>query len=160
MKSLGSWLTVFFLAIFWVFRIIVAVKGQFGDDFGGFIVFDTTIEIALLFVSILCFVLILRRMLTGAIIYLVGYGYYFGSYLVENVFNNLLSGAEIEVAVMQNAFVAILGLILGLCALLSIAFDRVKLKHFSDNQTDWYFNNKDYDRELDERADKNQYRTL
>lgn len=160
MKSLGSWLTVFFLAIFWVFRIIVAVKGQFGDDFGGFIVFDTTIEIVLLFVSILCFVLILRRMLTGAIIYLVGYGYYFGNYLVENVFNNLLSGAEIEAAVMQNALVAILGLILGLCALLSIAFDRVKSKHFSDDQTDWYFNNKDYDRELDERADKNQYRTL
>ena len=160
MKSLGSWLTVFFLAIFWVFRIIVAVKGQFGDDFGGFIVFDTTIEIVLLFVSILCFILILRRMLSGAIIYLVGYGYYFGSYLITNVFGNLISGAEISMTVMQNAFVAILGLLLGLCALLSIAFDRVKSKHFSDNQTDWYFNNKDYDRELDERADKNQYRTL
>ena len=160
MKSLGSWLTAFFLVIFWGFRVIVTVKGQFGDDFGGFIVFDTTWEIALLFISIICFILILRRMLTGAIIYLVGYGYYFGNYLVTNVLNNLIAGEELSISVMQNAFVAILGLVLGLCTLLNIAFDRVKSKHFSDNQTDWYFNSKKYDRELDERADKNQYRTL
>jgi len=29
-----------------------------------------------------------------------------------------------------------------------------------DKQTDWFYKNKEYDRKLDERADKNQYRTL
>ena len=160
MKSVGSWLLTFFVVMYWAFRIAVTVKGQFGDDLGGFIVFDTTIEIVLLFLTILCFILIVKRKLLGGIIYIVGYGYYYGKYLLLDVFNNLIIGETIDITTTQNTLVAILGLVLGLCVILNIAFERVKSKHFSDNQTDWYFNNKEYDRKLDERADKNQYRTL
>ena len=53
MKSLASWLLVFFMAMFWVFRIIVTLSAQFGSDFGGFIVFNNTLEIAMLFISLL-----------------------------------------------------------------------------------------------------------
>ena len=64
MKSLTSWLLTFFLAIFWAFRVIVTISIQNGaaNDFGGFIVFNETFEIAMLFVSLLCFILIIRRM--------------------------------------------------------------------------------------------------
>ena len=160
MKSITSWLLAFILVIFWVFRIIVTLSAQFGGDFGGFIVFNNTVEIVMLFVSLLCFVLIVKRKVLGAIIYLVGYGYYFGSYIISNVLPAIASEEEISIEIMQNGAIGIICLILGLCTLLDIAWERTKLKHFTDDKTDWFFNNKNYDRKYDERADKNQYKTL
>ncbi len=162
MKSLLSWLSLMFLGMFWIFRIVVAVSAQFGSDFGGFIVFNFNIEVVLLFVSLLCFVLIARRIIWGALIYVVGYGWYFGSYLVNTLIPAFMNseGEPIDMSILQNSFAAMIGLILGLVTLLNIAYERTKLKHFSDNKTDWYFDNDKYDRKLDERADKNQYRTL
>ena len=161
MKSLSSWLITMFLAMFWVFRIAVTLSAQYGSDFGGFIVFNNTFEIVLLFVSLLCFVLIVKRQIWGAVIYLIGYGLYFGNYLINSFIPMLMnSQGNMDMAIIQNSFVAILGLILGLVALINIAYERTKLKHFSDNKTDWYFDNDKYDRKMDERADKNQYRTL
>ena len=63
MKSLSSWLLVMFMAIFWIFRVIVAFQAQYQKDFGGFVAFNLTVEIVLLFITILCIILILRRML-------------------------------------------------------------------------------------------------
>lgn len=160
MKSLASWLSIMFLGLFWIFRIAVTLSHQYGSDFGGFIVFNNTIEIVLLFVSILCFILVAKRNVLGPIIYLVGYGFYFGSYLISDFIPALTSTEPMDMVIMQNSFVAIIGLILGLVTLLNIAYEKTKLKHFSDNKTDWYFKNEKYDRKLDDRADKNQYRTL
>ena len=159
MKSITSWLVVFMLAIVWIFRIIVTCYGQFGGDWGGFIVIDNTIEIAMLFISILCFILIIKRKALGGIIYLVGYGYYFGSYIISNV-STLADGETLAIDVVQNVAVGVIILILGLCAILDIAWEKTRANHFSDNKTDWYFKNKNYDRKYDDRADKNQYKTL
>lgn len=160
MKSLASWLSIMFLGLFWIFRIAVTLATQYGMDFGGFIVFDNTIEIILLFVSLLCFVLIAKRKIWGPIIYLVGYGWYFGTYLINEFFPAITSSEQpADPIIIQNAFVIILGLLLGFVTFLNIAYERTKLKHFTDNKTDWYFQNDKYDRKLDERADKNQYRT-
>ncbi len=158
MKSLTSWLLVMFMAMFWGFRIIVTIFAQVGGSFGGFIVFDNTIEIVLLFVSIACFALILRRNLIGALIYLLSYGLYFGKYLYETAFPFLMSGNPMDTVTLQNSFVAVLGIFIGLCVVLNIAFEKRTKDHYSDNKTDWFFDNKDYDRVLDDRADKNQYK--
>ena len=160
MKSVVSWLLVFFMAMFWVFRVIVALSAQFGGDFGGFTVLDNTAEIVLLFVSLVCFLLIVKRVIWGGLIYLAGYGWYFGSYIISNVIPPLTAGEPIDPSVLENAFAGMLALIIGLSIVIDIAVQRTKLKHFSDNKTDWYFNTDKYDRKLDERADKNQYRTL
>lgn len=158
MKSLASWLLAFFMVLFWGFRVIVAISAQTGGDFGGFIAFDNTIEIVLLFVSILSFILILKRSLIGAIIYLVSYGYYFGKYIVTTALPILTSGEAMSISVLQNFLAAALGILLGLIIFLNIAFEKTKKNDYSDNKTDWFFRNKDYDRVLDERADKNQYK--
>ena len=160
MRSLSSWLLAFFMVIFWAFRIVVTLSAQFGGDFGGFIVFNSTIEIVLLFVSLLCFILIVKRIIWGGIIYFAGYAFYFGSYIINEALPVIAEGGEMDMMVMQNVVVAIIGLILGLCIILDIAIERVRSKHFTDNKTDWYFGNDKYDRKLDDRADKNQYRTL
>lgn len=162
MKSLTSWLLVFFLAMFWAFRVLltIMVQNSVTNDWGGFIVFNELFEIIMLFVSLGCFVLIVRRMLIGGIIYIIGYGWYFGEYIIKNTIPMFTSGEEIDMIIAQNSFIALIGLLLGIVTTLNLFFEKTKSKHNSNDKTNWYFDNKDYDRKLDERADKNQYRTL
>ena len=154
MKSLSSWLLVMFMGMFWIFRIIVAFQAQYGETFGGFIVFNSTVEIALLFVAILCMILVLRRNWIGGIIYLASYGYYFGGY----IFSNITSEGEMSAAVMQNIFVSAIGVIIAFCVFFDLMVNKLRKRDPKDKKTDWFFQNKDYDRKLDDRADKNQYR--
>lgn len=71
----------------------------------------------------------------------------------------LTSGEEIDMVVAQNAFIALVGLLLGVVTLINLVFEKSKNKHDSNDKTNWFFDNKDYDRKLDSRADTNQYRT-
>ena len=160
MKNVASWLLVFFMAMFWMFRIAVTLSAQFGGDFGGFIVINNTFEIGLLFLTLLCFILIVRRNIWGGIIYLIANCIYFGGYIVNTLIPAFLNEGEVDMIILQNSVVGILGIIIALCIVIDIAVQKVTAKHFTDSKTDWYFNNEKYDREMDERADKNQYRTL
>ena len=162
MKNVTSWLLVFFMGIFWIFRIVVTLSAQFGGDFGGFIVFNNTTEIILLFVSLACFIFIVRRIIWGGIVYLVANCMYYGGYIINNLFPALSNANEgrIDEIIFQNSAIGVLGIILALFIVIDIAVQKAKTKHFTDNKTDWYFNNEKYDRKMDERADKNQYRTL
>ena len=42
MRNFSTWLVVMFMAMFWVFRVIVALMAQLGKDFGGFNYADET----------------------------------------------------------------------------------------------------------------------
>ena len=158
MKSLSSSLLVMFMAMFWLFRVVVAFQAQYANDFGGFIAFNMTIEVILLFVVILCMALVLRRNIIGGIIYLLSYGYYFGGYILTNGIPAIASGETLGMSVMQNITVAAIGVILALFVFLDLMIARVRRKEPKDKKTDWYFQNDKYDRKYDERADKNQYR--
>ena len=43
--------------------------------------------------------------------------------------------------------------------MIDILIEKSKTKKPMDKQTDWFYKNEAYDRQMDERADKNQYRT-
>ena len=156
MKRMSSWLLVFFMVLFWVFRVIVAIETQTGQDFGGFIAFDFKMEIAMLFLTIICFILVLKRNLIGGIIYLGGYVYYFGGYLLVDAFPKISNG--VDMSLVQNMAVAILAIFIALFVFLDIIIDRKTNNNHKDNKTDWFFKNEKLDRKMDERADTNQYR--
>ena len=158
MKSLSSWLLVMFMGMFWVFRIVVAFQAQYGQDFGGFIAFNLTIEVILLFLTIVCMALVLRRNIIGGIIYLGAYGYYFGGYILTNSLPSLLNGETLSIATLQNTMVSAVGLIIALLVFFDLLIARVRRRDPKDKKTDWYFQNDKYDRKYDERADKNEYR--
>ena len=159
MRNLSSWLLLMFLILFWIFRIAVTLSFQYGRDFGGFTVIDNTTEIAMLFVTILCVIFIVRRWALGGIIYMLGYGYYFGKYILDAI-PTLTSGENVDFVLLQNVIVGALAVFLGFFIVLDILIEKIRRKNYSDNKTDWFFKNKKSDRKLDERADKNQYRTL
>ena len=158
MKSLSSWLLVMFMFMFWVFRVVVAFQAQYEKDFGGFIAFNFTIEVILLFVVILCMILILKRKLLGGILYIVAYGYYFGGYIVTNTLPMVLEGEALPMNILQNTMVAAVALVIAICVLFDLIIARVRRRDPKDKKTDWFFQNEQYDRKYDERADRNQYR--
>lgn len=147
-----------FMAMFWIFRVVVAFMAQYEQNFGGFIAFNFTIEIVLLFVTILCMILVLRRNLFGGILYLASYLFYFGGYILKNAIPVLTSGETMDISVMQNSFVSLIGIIIAFCVFFDLLVNKIRKRDPKDKKTDWFFGNEKYDRKYDERADKNQYR--
>ena len=114
MKNFSTWMLVMFMVMFWVFRVIVAVMPEFGTTLGGIAPLNQNLEIILSFVVLVCIVLIVRRKLIGALIYLLAYGMYFGVDVINNI-QTVLNGASMETAL--NVFISIIGIILPIAVL-------------------------------------------
>ena len=159
MKNFSTWLLVMFVAMFWVFRMIVAITYELGIDLGGIVPLNMNLEVILLFVVLLAMVLIIKRNILGALIYLLGYGMYFGVDLYNNLMS-LLSGQTLTIMTYLNTFISFIGMIIPIAVLFDLLADKNRKTHPVDKKTDWFYKNENYDRKLDERADKNNYRTL
>lgn len=157
MKNFSTWMLVMFMVMFWVFRVIVVVMPEFGTTLGGIAPLNQNLEIILSFVVLVCIVLIVRRKLIGALIYLLAYGMYFGVDVINNI-QTVLNGASMETAL--NVFISIIGIILPIAVLADLLLDKGRKANPKDKKTDWFYNNEQFDRKLDERSDKNNYRTL
>ena len=60
----------------------------------------------------------------------------------------------------MSLLIAFIGIIIPLSAFFDVLLDKGRKAHTVDKQTDWFYKNKEFDRKMDDRADKNQYRTL
>ena len=157
MISMLGYLTRMFMGIFWIFRLIVAFTFSMGIDFG-IVPLNMNMEIVLLFITLICMLLVGKRKVTGAIIYLAIYGFYFGT----DLYNGIISLTNGMSGMMNytSLFISFVGIALPLFVLFEMLFDKNRKEHPVDKETDWYYKNKDYDRKYDERADRNNYRTL
>ena len=159
MKNFSTWLLACFMVMYWVFRIMVALMAQLNQDF--FITpFNETMEIILLFVVLVCLVLVVKRKMAGALIYLLAYGMYFGSDVVTKVTALIEDASQLGLADYTALIISLIGIILPIAVLLDLLADKNRKAHPKDKKTDWFYKNEEYDRKLDERADKNNYRTL
>ena len=165
MKNFSTWLLACFMVMFWAFRVVVTLMAQLNQDFGGIVPINETLEIILLFVTLVCIILVVKRKLVGALIYLLIYGLYFGT----DVFNGIsmmISNSSSESASIlpatsfMNLFVSFIGVILPIAVLLDMLVDKGRKNHPKDKKTDWFYTNEQFDRKLQDRADKNNYRTL
>lgn len=155
MRSLASYLLLFFMIMFWIFRIIVAFTASIGIEFG-FTPMNINMEIILLFVTLLSILLVSKRKLIGAILYLVSYGMYFGVDTYNTVMNIINGGNNLmDVTRTMTSFI---GIVLPIIVFFNMLIDKNRTNHPVDKKTDWFFKGKQYDRNIDERADQNQYR--
>ena len=155
--SMLGYLVIMFMGIFWIFRLIVAFTFSLGIDIG-IVPLNMSIEIALLFITLLCMLLVGKRKILGAILYVISYGFYFGVDLYNGLVS-ILNGSP-ELMDYTGLFISLLGVTLPLFVLFEMLFDKNRREHPVDKKTDWYYKNKDYDRKYDKRADRNNYRTL
>lgn len=156
MRSLASYLLLIFMVMFWVFRLVVAFTTSMGIDIG-FTPIDMNIEITLLFVTVLSWVLVAKRKLIGAIIYLISYGAYFGVDLYTTIVN-IINGATITLTQYTRAMVSFIGMVIPISVFFNMLIDKNRTAHPVDKKTDWFYKNKDFDRNIDSRADQNEYR--
>jgi hypothetical protein len=56
--------------------------------------------------------------------------------------------------------VSLIGMIIPIAVLLDLLLDKNRKNNPKDKKTDWFYQNEEYDRKMDDRADKNNYRTL
>lgn len=155
MRSLSSYLLLMFMVMFWVFRIVVSFTTSMGLDMG-FTPINMNIEVVLLFIALLCILLVGKRNLLGAVIYVIAYGAYFGVDLYNIVLEIINQTGSI--VNYSRAMISFIGVVIPIAVLFSMLFDKNRTAHPVDKKTDWFYKNEEFDRKLDERSDQNQYR--
>lgn len=156
MLSLFSYMLMIFIVFFWGFRVFVSYAYAASMEFA-FQPIDPTMELIVLFAVLPCFALIIKRNLIGATLYVGVYVSYFGTELY-NIITQIMAG-QVGVVTYSNLAATAVGVILPILVFLDILFNKnMKTSVGSNKKTDWFYKNKDYDREFDERADRNQYK--
>ncbi len=157
MKNFSSWLIAMFAFMFWGFRLVGTVLYSIGNDFM-FVPANMTMEIALLFITFICICFMVKRRLLAAVIYLIAHFVYYGPAFYNHLMQ--LINNTLPVEFYMNILFELFALGLAIAALFDVLLDKNRKAHPTDKKTDWFYTNKDYDRKLDDRADKNNYRTL
>ena len=161
MKNFSTWMIVMFIVMFWLFRVLMAISDELNWDMGYLKPLNLQIEIILLFVVLVSLIFIVKRKMIGGLIYLLAYGLYFGTDIVNNI-QVLFSAVEggIDINLYVNLIMSLIGLILPVATILDLLIDKARKNNPKDKKTDWFYKNEQFDRKLDERADKNNYRTM
>ena len=159
MKKFSTYLLVMFMIMFWILRIIVTIMSQLGKDFMGMVPMNEAIEIAILFATLLCLVLIVKRKLIGSLLYIVLHAIYFGGD-ITNKLDLIANNQSLTLAQSTGLMFSMLGIILPLAVLIDLLLDKGRKENPKDKKTDWFYKNEEFDRKLDERADKNNYRIM
>lgn len=155
MISMISYLLTFLTIMFWAFRLIVAYCFTMEINIG-FEPLNLVVEIVLLFASVPCIILMIRRNLLATFIYAMMYWLYFGADLIM-VVSAMIDGTAITDT--SRAIAAFVGVGIPVFNLIDVYINKNRVGKSGDRKTDWFYKNKDYDREFDERADRNNYRT-
>ena len=159
MKKFSTYLLVVFMMLFWVLRIVITLASQLGKSFMGVVPMNETFEIAILFLTLLCVVLIVKRKMIGSLLYLTIHAIYFGGDVTNKL--NILARNETLTLTQSTEFMySLIGIILPLAVLLDLLLDKNRKMNPKDEKTDWFYKNEQFDRKLDDRADKNNYRTM
>lgn len=157
MQKFSTWMIIALDVIFWLLRIIAAYTYAMGIDFM-IQPIDMNMEITMIFVALLAFILIVKRKFLGTVIYMIGYFGYFGVALFNNLQQMMTVGGMIDDYI--SVLFSLIGVALPLFTFLDLLLDKNRQLHPTDKKTDWFYRNKKYDMQKDERVDKNNYRTL
>lgn len=159
MKKFSTYLLVMFIIIFWIVRIVVTLASELGKDFLGMVPMNEVFEIVILFATLLCLILIVKRKLVGSLLYLTLHAIYFGGD-VTNKMSIIANNDPLTLTQSTELLFSILGIILPLAVLVDLLLDKNRKDNPKDKKTDWFYKNEEFDRKLDDRADKNNYRTM
>lgn len=157
MQKFSTWMILSLDVIFWLLRVIAAYTYAMGMDFM-IQPIDMNMEITMIFVALLAFILIVKRKFLGSVIYMIGYFGYFGVALFNNLQQMMNVGGMIDDYI--NVLFSLIGVALPMFTFLDMLLDKNRQLHPTDKKTDWFYRNKKYDMQKDEREDKNNYRTL
>lgn len=150
MESIGDFLCGILMTMFWIFRILVTALSYLEIEFP-FTSINTTVEIVMLFLTLICIICVFKRYVIGGVIYCIMNVAYFG----PDLYNNIMLGINSNTA--GTVMVDFIAIILSGVILLNIILSKA-MRHTKKINTEWFYSGKQYDRKLDDRADKNNYK--
>ncbi len=156
MTSVISYFLTFIGVIFWGFRGVVAAMETLEKPFVC-TTLNLNVEIAILFLTLPCLLLVIRRSLIGASVYMGIYVTYFGTALY-NLLRGLNGDQGLSIDSSIDLLCSVLGIIIPMLTFVDIMFNKHRKNLGLEKKTEWYYKNEKFDRVLDERADKNQYK--
>lgn len=148
----GYFITAF-AGVFWFLRVIVTLMFTSETSFP-IVPLNTMFEIVVLFITFICIILIAKRNMLGAVIYLITHCAYFGIDAYKSL--EVIIEGQPETANYLSLFISIIAVIIPVLAIMNIGLSSGKRK--KDRQTDWFYGSKEYERKFDDRADTNQYK--
>ena len=155
-RTMSHYLIIMFMVMLLIFRFVVLFTTIIGIDFP-IVVSNEGIEIAMIIVSLLCIILFTRTKLIGGIIYLLSSLFYYGPELIKTL-PLAISGATMDLAIQTIALM--IELVIPIFALFILIYDKKQELNPVDKKTDFFYKNEAYDRKYDDRADRNNYRTM
>ena len=155
MTSLFSYLLTFFGIAFWAFRVVVTLLYQLDVDFFAQPL-NLTYEITVLFASLPCIVLVVKRNIVGAAAYMGLYVTYFGTAVYEAFLGAQAGGFNLVNS--SDMMCTILGVVISVLTFLDVLFNKNRALGKYKGAGDWFYKNEAFDREFDESADRNQYK--
>lgn len=139
--------------IFWIFRIAVALLYTNQEAFP-IIPLNMTVEIVVLFITFACIILMAKRKMLGAVIYLITQCAYFGVDGYKSL-QTIVEGTPTS-STYISLMIAVIAVIIPILSIMDIGLKTGKKS--GDKKTEWFYGNPDYERKFDDRADKNQYK--
>lgn len=152
--ELISYLFSMFAVFFWLFRLVVAFAPSVNWSLP-FESFNPTVEIILLFISVLGLIGIFKRKLFLTTIYFASFFAYYGFEAYNIIVNN---PGGITGLPLQNLLIFTAGILIALLNFLDVLFNKERKGSTKDKKIDWYYDEGKFERDIDERTDKNRYR--
>ena len=156
MTNAYSFILTFWAVMFWVFRLVVAICESMEIPFVC-TTLNLQLEIIIIFVTLPFLLLVIKRNLIATTIYLGIYVVYFGT-AIGSMLWGMSGGEELIISNSASFISAIFGVIIPILIFLDVLFNKNKKNYSLDRKTEWYYGNDKFDRQYDERADKNQYK--
>lgn len=154
MRSLASYLMTIFAYMFWVFRVIITLMLSLKIDVPMKVV-NLNCEIIFLFVTLIILLIVTKRKAIGGVLYFALYGIYFGNEIYQSISLNTL---EAYYAIFMGG----IGILISFVNMVDLLANknRANTSGKTVKKTDWFYKNEQFDRQMDERADKNNYRLM
>lgn len=150
-----SYMIIAFSAVFWFLRVIIALIYTAGTEFP-IVPMNMTFEVILLFITFICIILIAKRKMLGAVIYLIAQCSYFGIDAYKTI-ERIING-QVQTVDYTTLLISTIAIIIPVLAVLNIGLSTGKKSSGKNRNTDWFYGTTDYERKFDDRADKNQYK--
>lgn len=155
MASLYSYLLTFFGIAFWFFRVITTLLYQLDIEFFSKPL-NVTYEIIVLFSTLPCIVLVVKRNIIGAAAYMGIYLTYFGTAIYEIFLSTQTIGFNLINS--SDMLMTFIGAIIPVLTFIDILVNKNRSIGKDSGKGDWFYKDSKFDRNFDERADRNQYR--
>lgn len=157
MRTMSHYLIIMLSVMLFIFRLVVVFTTVLEIEFAVQSI-NVNYEMIFLVIMLISIILMTKSKLSGAIIFLISSIAYYGPTLLNQLI--YLSNNTISIEVAMQIVISLICVIIPIFAFFIIAFAKQQERKPVDKKTDFFYKNEAYDRKYDERADKNNYRTL